>query len=112
GEKGAMFGVFNAYELQIIYDWIAGESLQVPTSINRRYRKRRQGFDSAPQDICESKNHIDEFSAESKLLTDKLACALDKNAAMDLLVPWLSPTYHHTPLGLMATRVFAQKWRT
>lgn len=112
GDKGAMFGVFNAYELQIIYDWIAGESLQVPTSINRRYRKRRQGFDSAPQDICESKDHSDEFSAESKLLTDKLACALDKNAALDLLVPWLSPRYHHTSLGLMATRVFAQRWRT
>ena len=112
GDKGAMFGVFNAYELQIIYDWIAGESLQVPTSINRRYRKRRQEFDSATQDICESKDHSDEFSAEANLLMDKLASAPDKSAAMDLLVPWLSPRYHHTSLGLMATRIYAQKWRT
>ena len=112
GEKGAMFGVFNAYELQIIYDWIAGESLQVPTSMNRRYRNRRQSPDSTSQDICEGKAYSDEFSAESDLLTDKLAHAPDKNAFMDLLVPWLSPIYHHTPLGLMATRIFTQRLRT
>jgi len=111
GEKGAMFGVFNAYELQIIYDWIAGENLQVPTSMNRRYRNRRQGFDSTPQDTGEIKAHSDEFSAELNLLTDKLACAPDENAAMDLLVPWLSPIYHHTPVGLMATRIFTQRLR-
>lgn len=111
GDKGAMFGVFNAYELQIIYDWIAGNSPQVPISMNRRYRKRRQGFDSAPQNIDESQAHSDEFCAESNRLMDKLACAPDKSAAMDLLVPWLSPIYHHTSLGLMATRMFAQKWR-
>lgn len=109
GEKGAMFGVFNAYELQVIYDWIAGESLQAPASMNRRYKNRRQGFDSTPQDTSESKAYSDEFSAELNLLTDKLARAPDKNAAMDLLVPWLSPIYHHTPIGLMATRIFAQK---
>lgn len=111
GEKGAMFGVFNAYELQIIYDWIAGARPQVSTSMNRRYRNRRPGFDSTPQDICESKAHSDEFSAELNLLTDKLARAPDENAAMDLLVPWLSPIYHHSPVGLMATRIFAQKLR-
>ena len=111
GEKGAMFGVFNAYELQIIYDWIAGARPQVPTSMNRRYRNRRQSPESTSQDICEGKAYSDEFSAESDLLTDKLAHAPDKNAFMDLLVPWLSPIYHHTPLGLIATRIFTQRLR-
>lgn len=111
GEKGAMFGVFNAYELQVISDWIAGDSLQVSASMNRRYKNRRQGFDTTPQDIGESKAHSDEFSDESNLLIDELARAPDENAAMDLLVPWLSPIYHHTPVGLMATRIFAQKLR-
>lgn len=111
GEKGAMFGVFNTYELQVISDWIAGESLPVSPAMNRRYRKRRQGFDSTSQETGESKGRSDEFSAEQNLLTDKLARAPDENAAMDLLVPWLSPIYHHTPLGLMATRIFTQRLR-
>lgn len=112
GEKGVMFGVFNAYELQVIYDWIAGESIQAPISVNRRYKKRRQGFDSPAHNIDDSQDQVNEFNVDSTLLMDKLARAPDKRTMMDLLVPWLSPVHHHTPLGLMATRQFVQNLRT
>lgn len=112
GEKGVMFGVFNAYELQVIYDWIAGESIQAPISVNRRYKKRRQGFDSPAHNVDDSQDDVNEFNVDSTLLMDKLARSPDKRTMMDLLVPWLSPVHHHTPLGLMATRQFVQNLRT
>src|SRR5690606_20286407 len=41
GEKAPMFGVFNAYERQVIHDWIAGESLPKSLSVNSRVVPRR-----------------------------------------------------------------------
>lgn len=109
GEKGAMFGVFDAYELQVISDWIAGDNVQAPTSMNRRYKYRRQGFDSPAKHGSESNYCGNESSAEAKLLIAQLNQAPDKKAEMEVLIPWLSPTAHHTPLGFLATRLFAQK---
>ena len=54
---------------------------------------------------------FDDFSTESRLLDDRLAKAVDEDAAMDLLVPWLSPVHHHTAVGLRATRIFSQLLR-
>lgn len=120
GDKGAMFGVFSAYELQIIYDWIAGESLEVSAKRRTSYRNRRQYFDGLRQTPCQSRSShnngekkalSDEFTTESNLLADALTKAADKSAAMDLLIPWLSPVYHHTAVGLMATRIFTEGLR-
>lgn len=35
GEKASMYGVFNAYEKQVIYDWIAGDALENLPRIER-----------------------------------------------------------------------------
>src|SRR5690606_29400310 len=40
GEKAPMFGVFNAYERQVIYDWIAGDSVQDSISAHACTRSR------------------------------------------------------------------------
>ncbi len=131
GEKAPMFGVFNAYERQVLHDWIAGDSLQTSRTAAASYRNRGLVFDGPPQGAmsdpaqeegkasdygkrqprypCRKGAALDDaFTAESTLLRDRLANAPDKDAAMDLLVPWLSPVHHHGAAGLMATRFFSQ----
>lgn len=131
GEKGPMFGVFNAYERQVVYDWIAGDSASDSIGASASYRNRerlaaapppdlyeglRAGASSAPSRAergarywCgEETDSSDDFMTETRLLSDRLAEAADKHAAMDMLVPWLSPVHHHTAAGLMATKIFSQ----
>lgn len=132
GEKGPMFGVFDAYERQLVYDWIAGDSAQ-SAAIGAGYRDRGTLFNapsrgSRPRDLlhadavpsrAEDRRYMgagqacmpDDFNTEAHLLKETLANAPDQAAAMDLLVPWLSPVHHHTAAGLMATRVFSHGLR-
>lgn len=104
GDKAPMFGVFNAYELQVIRDWIAGDSL---TQEQRHRRFRTQQGDL--RQPAEPKHRTDDFSSETRLLRDQLAKANDDTAAMKLLVQWLSPAHHHTQAGLLATRLFIER---
>ncbi|NYT60031.1 iron-containing redox enzyme family protein [Alcaligenaceae bacterium] len=106
GEKAPMFGVFNAYEKQVIHDWIAGESLPESLRGNSRVVPRRI-------QPCSSRLRADrsggDFDADALMLKERLASVVDPNIVMDLLVPWLSPTRHHTAVGLMATRMFSKR---
>lgn len=113
GDKGPMFGVFNAYERQVIHDWIAGESVSKSVSAATSYRNQARLLDVPLQNTSlgsrsDQGNMDDDFSSETNLLSDSLAHAVDQGAAMDLLVPWLSPVHHHTAAGLMATRIFSR----
>ncbi|MFA7391820.1 MAG: iron-containing redox enzyme family protein [Pigmentiphaga sp.] len=134
GDKGPMFGVFNAYERQLIHDWIAGDSLSASSLASDPYRNRerssaawRKRANACPgPEFGEELRFTDDgprssgFAAllppddvreETRLLRDTLAKAKNRAAAMDLLVPWLSPVHHHTPAGLLATRLFNQALR-
>lgn len=128
GEGAQMFGVFNAYEKQVIHDWIAGDSAYTcePRRLSYKARERlfgsslqgaagaqqsddalaasRTQTSSAPGDAAQP----DDFNADLLLLEERLMSLSDKEAAMAMLIKLLSPAQHHTPLGLTATRYFTR----
>lgn len=131
GEHSEMFGVFNAYEKQVIYDWIAGDiaKAQAPRRLSYKARNRMMntlapGLRSQPQMSAErsiirdhSLRSIHEnrdqtpFNEELRLLEERLARCGSKREAMRYLTDLMAPGRHHTASGLMATRVFTQLLR-
>jgi hypothetical protein len=137
GERAEMFGVFNAYERQLIYDWIAGEPAQEtgtgqmaelkPGQLTFKVRQRLldtldrhaadrfahhedQGTGRGVREHFsndEAAEGRDDFNLELRLLKDKLALSSGKDA-MTALITLMSPANHHTAAGLMATRIFTR----
>ncbi|MEB2328222.1 MAG: iron-containing redox enzyme family protein [Pseudomonas sp.] len=110
GEQAPMFGVFSAYEQQMIHDWIAddwqADGKRSPRSAllkgQARFNARRPAADStAPQATAGN-----DFDAELQLLEQQLARQPDRAAHMRLLLPLLAPQRHHSAVGLLATRLF------
>lgn len=102
GERAPMLGVFNTYELQVIYDWIAGDSLS-----ERRYARFRQRPAAVQGEPSAHRGeHVGE---EARMLRQQIASTEDATAVMALLVKWLSPAHHHTEAGLLATRMFIER---
>jgi hypothetical protein len=138
GERAEMFGVFNAYEQQLIYDWIAGDSGDdaVAGQANagklrpRSFKARQRMLDTlgerAPDRLDRQhgsmtrglfREHFsrqrvlddrDDFNTELRLLEEKLAAQPSKEEAMTMLIRLMSPANHHTASGLMATRIFTR----
>ncbi|WP_229509196.1 iron-containing redox enzyme family protein [Massilia sp. CCM 8734] len=126
GDHAEMFGVFSSYELQVLADWIAspaqdGDSASpAPRVASFRARQRAQ----APARNAAPKVHgaralirypyagqAGEHEAENdqlRKLEQAVALAPSTNAAMKLLTAHMSPARHHTPTGLMATRMFVR----
>ena len=50
---------------------------------------------------------VDEFSAELRLLEDRLAEMESREERMDLLSRLMAPALHHGAAGLMATRIYS-----
>jgi len=110
GNNAPMFGVFNAYERQVIRDWIAGEA-QSPIVRCTRSRQEHGEDDEVVHDAGPLARG-DDFAAESRLLADRVSQCRSRSAALDLLVPLLSPAHHHSEIGLQATRLFSQLLRS
>ncbi|MDB5854985.1 MAG: hypothetical protein JWR22_3026 [Herminiimonas sp.] len=156
GDRASMFGVFMPNELQLIYDWIAGDTangasylmtattttdakdIRQPSVRVTPFRTQRrsgaavsalQASEAKPRSargllrlpsehraVAAGERDIDSQSAlsaagfrfELRDLEEKLAAASSREEMAAILVPLLSPARHHTPQGLMATRVFAQ----
>lgn len=128
GDHAEMFGVFNAYEKQVIHDWIAGDMAAGQTPRQLSYRARQRLMDTLEPSIRGRQHngmtrsiirdhyshaHLageqrDDFNADLRLLEERLANLPSKSAAMALLTEFMSPTTHHTAPGLMATRIFTQ----
>lgn len=135
GERAEMFGVFTAYEQQLIYDWIAGESQQQTGGLHKlsghprqlSFKARQRLFDTLGQPAPNRQHgmaargvirqhllhdHAAEsqegFNADLRLLEEKLAAMPGREQAMRLLTGLMSPAAHHTPAGLMATRIFTR----
>src|SRR5690606_1123582 len=52
GERAEMFGVFSPYELQVMHDWIAGDSVeQFPSYEGNASGARQGGRDSAARPV-------------------------------------------------------------
>lgn len=114
-EKAKMFGVFSAYEQQIIYDWILGDAAkEFPIDAKSAGLPRRQfPFEAknlrdadTPQTSAPKADANSEFDAEVRVLEEKLEAVASPEAAMTMLIALMSPANHHTAAGLMATRIF------
>lgn len=122
GPRAQMFGVFSSYELQVLRDWIEHppEGAPPPRVMSHRARQRnlesppatRAGQHVAPRGLI---RHHAAAANDSALQCNKLrrfehllGKAASKDDMMAMLIEHLSPALHHTPSGLMATRMFAR----
>ena len=112
GPTARMWGVFTAYERQVVYDWIAGRSA-IEDSRYLSYKARQSLLDTADatpsfSDTEANGTRPDDFNMECRAIEEKLARFTCKRAAMAWLTHLMSPLHHHTAAGLMATRVFCR----
>lgn len=123
-ERAEMFGVFSAYEQQILGDWIAtapGEP-GAPAARTPSFRARQRALDTlglhhSPRSGAvrgvirhhgaDSGKDGDEVG-ELRQLELRVAAMGNKQAAMRLLQSLMTPARHHSAVGLMATRLFRQ----
>jgi hypothetical protein len=119
GERADMFGVFNAYELQVIHDWLRG-----PASVDGMpysetgltdTRSRRPSFRAAERSLrmaasCGVGGRLEVPALDPDLdaLRGQLP-GLDLAGRLALLASAMSPTQHWTPSGLYATREFCEQ---
>ncbi|MEH6437404.1 iron-containing redox enzyme family protein [Massilia sp. DD77] len=122
GERAEMFGVFSAYEQQVLRDWImsapGGEgSAAAGRVLTHRARQRtldtlgqhaERGIAFPERGLIRRHPRLEEPDNELRLLEQQVAAASGKQDAMDLLAKLLSPEVHHTAAGLMATRMYTQ----
>jgi hypothetical protein len=112
GEKAKMFGVFNAYEQQVIYDWIAADAdrssfdPKVLPQFNTLSPEAKQKLrsETAPQNVSSD----DDFDAEVRALERSLDKSPSQTATMQKLIALMSPALHHTAPGLKATQLFTE----
>jgi len=121
-DKAPMFGVFTAYERQVLYDWIAGEALErLPRLARLGAPWRMAQKPSLPQtsevpphgniyDLRSGRRVAQALQVDNDFHQDQLSLERYLHGLgqkrMDFLIDWLSPAKHHTPLGLCATRYF------
>jgi hypothetical protein len=127
GDHAQMFGVFSAYEQQVLHDWIATSPhpvalAPVPRVATHRALQRSAGAigdtprrvrESAERGIIRHRFPDDEhaweaIACELRLLEAKLAASDSKEEAIGMLTALMSPASHHTSAGLMATRIFSK----
>lgn len=125
GDRAEMFGVFSPYELQVIHDWIAGEAVSqyplmaepgtatAPRALpsfraSQRLRARRASDNARSGQPVGGRPDANDFDEELRLLEENVAAAPNKQHAMALLADMIGPATHHTPAGLMATRLFTR----
>lgn len=94
GDRAAMFGVFSAYEQQLLHDWIAGD--WTPP----RSRGRNRGRSAQP-----SAAQVTGLDDEAQALHAALR-ALPAGKQPEKLIELMSPASHFTCAGLLATRLF------
>jgi len=125
GNRAEMFGVFSPYELQVIHDWIAGEAVSqypvmaepgaatAPRTLpsfraSQRLRARRASDNTVSGRPLDVGLDTSDFDEELRLLEENVAAAPNKQHAMALLADMIGPATHHTPAGLMATRLYTR----
>ncbi len=133
GEGAQMFGVFNSYERQLIYDWISGDwaGLERKNTLSFRARQQLLGqLRPATKNAARHQHHagrsvfrehgssdsqraeeMHDFNRDLRLLEVQLASLPEHKARMAHLYRLMSPAFHHTAAGLMATRIFSRLWR-
>lgn len=128
GERADMFGVFSAYEQQLMHDWIAGDwsvengrPRQLSFKARQRLHERIGDGASAPRRAHPARgvirthfphyraaNDQNDFNADLRQLEDRLAALPSREKVMNELIGLMTPAGHHTAAGLMATRIFTR----
>ena len=130
GDHAQMFGVFSAYEQQVMHDWIATPpqphtATALPRVASHRARQRTAGaigtFGAQVRKVRDTFDRgiirlrfpdgargQESITCELRLLEAKLAAADSKEEAIAMLIALMSPANHHSAAGLMATRVFSR----
>lgn len=111
GDRAAMFGVFNAYEQQVVSDWITGDaSALLPRP--RSFRAQQNLLDRIAPNTGDAVlanagdqggNDID---AETRAFEESVAAMDSRADVMALLVDTIGPNTHWNASGLAATRLF------
>jgi hypothetical protein len=122
GERAEMFGVFSSYEQQVLRDWIAtpreaGASSRTTRVLSHRARQRtletlnqHAGRGGHAERGLIRRHAPGALAGDSELreLEEKVAASAGKPEAMAMLARLMSPSVHHTAIGLMATRMYSQ----
>lgn len=127
GDHAAMFGVFSAYEMQVLYDWIrgssggdgaawtesaAGEGAHRRPSYRALQQARQRSAQSASPDNAGGSVTpvVDQDLGDPDLPAfEEMLATLPATARRQALVKAMSPAEHWTPVGLRATRLFLQE---
>ena len=119
GERAEMFGVFTAYEQQLLHDWICtapdGTAVQQRVASYRAQRRSVEDDGAAgriagqqPRALIRHRYDGDAQAWQTcdlRRLEAQLASS-NRDQALETLIPLMSPALHHSPAGLMATRMF------
>ncbi|HEX9996855.1 MAG TPA: iron-containing redox enzyme family protein [Abditibacterium sp.] len=117
GERAKMFGVFSAYEQQVIYDWIAGDALATldpkksaveAPQVSAETKERLRPSPENGEDFTSKKQEPSDFSADVRALEAELSASKNQQDAMNRLIALMSPAKHHSGPGLMATRLYRE----
>lgn len=117
GPRAAMFGVFSAYELQVLEDWITLPAGPQRVLSHRAQMRMLDRFEqdagpqrAAPRKLIRQHAPGDAVSESNELrqLEERIGAMDSKAAAMQELAGWMAPHRHFTPLGLMATRMYSR----
>jgi hypothetical protein len=123
GERAEMFGVFSSYEQQVLRDWIvtpreAGCAVRTGRVLSHRARQRtldrlnqnggRSGYPE--RGLIRRRTAGADIAGDQELrqLEERVAGATGKPDAMSMLARLMSPSVHHTAIGLMATRMYSR----
>lgn len=116
-DEGAdMFGVFSAYERQVIHDWIGGDWLSAQSackapstaSVDRKLSNRLAGAGAGGREMPLSAEIEGDFGAEMREFEKEVMQAGGRRELMAKLTDMMDPAMHHTPVGLTATRMFSR----
>jgi hypothetical protein len=122
--QAPMFGVFDAREQQLISDWITNDAqAATPAPARAVNRFRRRPADAGGSETAASLPHgaaVEDVIAhrlgeaagtcsedDLRWLRERLDAVSTKARALSLLEGLLSPANHPTPVGLIATRLYA-----
>jgi len=126
GERAEMFGVFTAYEQQVLRDWIVHPPGASAAREGRTltYRARQRTLDNLGQHADRSSTFPErglirrraaraaendrENGNELGQLEARVAACAGKPEAMAMLTELMAPNCHHSAAGLMATRMYTQ----
>ena len=122
GERAEMFGVFSAYELQVLHDWIRGPAsadgwpytdgdASAGCGPTRSFRVAERGArGAAAATVCDARDDGLSDLPDSDLALLKHGLHDPSQDPRRLLVRAMSPAQHWTPAGLYATRLFCQNY--